>query len=171
MRSDKPNAAMFESLGEGPSFHKGLCGLLEQVLLFRELSATEIEQVAQFAHAYRVPGGGRLFSEGGKDSALFLIVSGRVRILKERQYQDIKPLALISRGASLGEMSVLDGQAYSATAVAEGPVTFVLLTRHNFHRLVETHPALGCKLLLAIGRLVSLRLRRTSALLVDHLGD
>lgn len=171
MGNDKQTTAVFESLGEGPSFHNTLCDLLEHVLLFRDLSATEVGQVAQFAHAYRVPPGGRLFSEGGKDSALFLIVSGRVRILKERQYKDLKPLALVSQGASLGEMSVVDGQPYSAPAVAEGPVTFLLITRHNFHGLVETHPALGCKLLLAIARLISLRLRRTSGLLVDHLGD
>ena len=164
-------ATPFESLGEGPSFHGELCDMLEHVLLFRELAAGEVEQVARFAHAYRVPAGGRRFAEGGRDSALFLVVSGRVRILKEREYGEQKPLATVSRGASLGEMSVLDGQPYSASAEALEAVTFVLVTGHNFHRLVEAHPALGCKLLASLGRLVSLRLRRTSAMLVDHLGE
>ena len=66
-------------------------------------------------------------------------------------------------------MSLLDDLPYSATATAKDLTKLVLITRHNFERLTEEHPILGVKMLKKIARLMSLRLRQTTGVLVDHL--
>jgi len=66
-------------------------------------------------------------------------------------------------------MSALDGQPYSATAIAAESSVLILLTRDKLHRITEEYPRLGVKLLWKLTRLLSQRLRQTTGKLVDLL--
>jgi len=48
-------------------------------------------------------------------------------------------------------------------------VTLVLITKMNFDRLLDKQPLLGIKRFRQIARLISLRLRQTSGILLDYL--
>jgi CRP-like cAMP-binding protein len=71
----------------------------------------------------------------------------------------------------MGEMSLLDELPYSATAVAREDTQLLLLTRMNFERLGIEQPVLCNVLLRQIARLMSLRLRQTTGILLDYLGE
>ena len=70
---------------------------------------------------------------------------------------------------SLGEMTIVDGEPRSATAVAVASSTLAVLTQENFLLIMRDKPALSAKLLLKIAQLLSQRLRLTSGILVDYL--
>ncbi len=163
--------AAFRSLGEGQAFQDKLFDMLEHVIVFKDLEARELRTLANFAHAYVVDKGNYLFREGDRDSALFVITEGEVRIFKESGQGENREIALVRKGTILGEMSVVDGQPFSASAQAATPTKLVLITRNNVLKITETNPALGVKMLWQMGRLISLRLRRTSGMLTEYLYD
>ncbi len=171
IKSVPPSGDTFHSLGEGSAFQDQLCAMLERTHVCRQLPPEDIDILARQAHAYRMAPGHYLFREGGRDSALFIIAEGTIKILKEAGYRHYRTIAIIHRGTVLGEMSVVDGRPFSASALAVEPTDVILITRRNVLGLIERHPELGNKLLLQLARLISLRLRRTSGLLVEHLDE
>ena len=63
----------------------------------------------------------------------------------------------------------VDDQPHSATAIANEDSNLLMLTRMNFERLTQEEPVLCNRVLTQIARLLSLRLRQTTGILVDHL--
>lgn len=158
-----------EEIGAGESFNEWICDALENNHLFKDWDRHTLKKLSNYLHAYRVPTGTLLYSEGRKDSFLSFIVSGKVKILKTDQDNVHKEIAIIRPGASLGEMSVIDGFPQSASAVAIEDSVIIVLTKTNLKRLTETSPALATTLLWKIAWQLSVRLRQTSGVLVDYL--
>jgi CRP-like cAMP-binding protein len=156
-------------IGEGESFKDELCSMLERVQLFRDFSRDDIQTIAGYARAYEVKQGEIIFREGEKGQYMCLIVEGKIGVLKESDNRERKTIATIRPGKTMGEMSMLDELPHSATAVANEDVKLVMITRMNFEKLVDAHPALGVKILKKIARLMSLRLRQTTGILLDYL--
>lgn len=160
-----------ELLGEGASFQDQLYDMVANVGMFAQLGGDEIRHMVKYMHAYKAKASSVIFREGASDGSMGLLVSGSIEVLKENSDGVARPIATILPGRTFGEMSVLDGLPYSASARAKTDVVIVLLTRSNFRSLVEQHAALGVKLLWELARLTSLRLRQTSGQLVDVLGE
>jgi len=84
-----------------------------------------------------------------------------------RRYPDLK---LKPKPAmTLGEISLLDGVPRFATCLAIEPTTIAVLTRDDMLRIIRDEPRLGAKILVNLVTLLSQRLRRTSAKLLDLL--
>jgi CRP-like cAMP-binding protein len=75
----------------------------------------------------------------------------------------------VRAGKTIGEMSILDGMPHSATAVVVEPATLLLLTRNKFEEFMQGEPEVALKVLRKMAMLMSLRLRQTSGVLLDHL--
>lgn len=153
-----------EQLGAGSSFLPELCGMLEHVQLLQDFDRSQIEKLAQYCSAYKVKPGILVFKEQSRGHFMCLLVDGRIEILKEN-----KQVAIVRPGKSFGEMSILDGFPYSAGARAVEESRFIMITRHQFQRLADDKPDVALKLYQAMARLLSLRLRQTTGILVDFL--
>ena len=75
-------------------------------------------------------------------------------------------MAVIKRGAAVGEMSMLDNEPRYASCTAIEAVEAGVLGRHEIALLIRDHPAVGAKLLVKITQLMAQRLRNTSNHLV-----
>lgn len=155
-------------LGSGASFRHELLALLENVELIEGLSWRETEQLGTFLQAFEAEPGCVVFREGDPGGYLCLLVGGTVSTSKHGNDGEAL-VAFEGKGRSIGEMALIDGEPRSATCVVAERATLLLLTRNAFQRLCEQHPALACKLVLRIARLMSRRLRITSGRLIDHL--
>jgi len=158
------NLNNLEQLGTGQAFQAQLCRMLEQVQLLQDFERAEIEKLSHYCGAYKAEKNVVLFREGDKSHFMCLLVDGRVNILKEN-----KQVATVRAGKSMGEMSVIDGFPYSATAVSAVSSELIMFTRYQFEQLCDDNPSLGLKLYKAISRLMSLRLRQTTGALIDYL--
>ena len=158
-------------LGDGESFRDELCRLIETAPMFSHLKHAEIRTLANFMRAYVAKKGTVIFREGDKGRFMCIVLSGRVDIMKESPERERKKIAVVRPGKSMGEMSLLDELPYSASAVANEDSTLLMLTKLNFERLSEEHPLLYNTLLRQLARLMSLRLRQTTGVLVDYLSD
>ena len=158
-------------LGDGESFRGELCEMIENAPMFGSLSRHEVEALSNYMRGYRAKAGAIIFEEGSKGLFMCVLVEGRVDIVKESSDDEKKKVTKVRPGKSMGEMSMLDGLPHSATSVASEDCILLMLTKMNFEKLAEEHPVLSNKLLTQIARLMSLRLRQTTGILLDYLDN
>lgn len=120
-------------------------------------------------HGYKAPNRTVLFEEGETDSHLIIITEGKAQILKDDGVGKMKEIAVVRKGATLGEMSVVDDFPHSATVISSGDTEIALITKTNLKNITEKYPALGVKLLWQIARQLSARVRQASGQLVEHI--
>ncbi len=103
----------------------------------------------------------RLFRQGDKGDAMYLIESGRVRIsIQDHDKQELT-LAELAQGDFFGEMSIIDGRQRSADAHVVEDARLAVLSRDAFLSFVRTNPDVALEMLSALTD----RLRRTDELL------
>ena len=107
-----------------------------------------------------------LIQEGAIGDWMMLLLSGTVDVTKRSPRGEPSRLAVIKSGASVGEMSMLDGEPRFATCSALEEVEAGVLTRRAIEQLIREHPAVGAKLLVKLTQLLAQRLRNTSNQLV-----
>ena len=79
------------------------------------------------------------------------------------QYDNAKTtIALLGRGQSIGEMSLIDGRSRSATVRVKTNLTLVVLKREHFQTLLVEHPGTTNNILMGIAQLLSGSLRKTT---------
>lgn len=82
-----------------------------------------------------------IFEDGATGAEMFIVHSGKVRLLKKATGGEGKTLALLGPGEFFGEMSLIDGSPRSTSAVAEDAVTnLIALDMTKFIYLVQQHP-------------------------------
>jgi CRP-like cAMP-binding protein len=146
-----------------------IAAMLENAQMFKDLEWAQIEALAGYVQIYRAAPGAVLFREGDKGDFMCVVLEGKLEVHKEDNRRVDKTVTTIFPGRSLGEMTIVDGEPRSATAVAVAQSTLAVLTQENFMLIMRDKPALSAKLLLKIAQLISQRLRLTSGILVDYL--
>lgn len=82
-----------------------------------------------------------IFMEGATGEEAYLIKKGHVSVWTERAGERVH-LAVKDEGEIVGEMSLLDETAYSASVTAESDVEVEVITRKDLERMLEKVPAL-----------------------------
>ena len=72
-----------------------------------------------------------IFKEGERSFEMYIILSGKVRILKDRGEKKIL-LAELADGAIIGEMALISGEPRSASAIAVNEVTVKVVSQQSF---------------------------------------
>lgn len=142
---------------------------LINISLFDELTPNELGIAADYMNFFQFEKGKTLFKEGDPGDYVCFIVEGGVEIIKSTVTEQQAVIATIRKGNTLGEMSIIDNIARSATARAKQDTTLVILSKKGFNTILEKHPRVGIKILKGIARLLSLNMRRTSSHLADYL--
>jgi CRP-like cAMP-binding protein len=128
-----------------------------------------VAALAEYVDAYQAPQGAKIFEQGGLGKYLCLLVEGEVDVMMADSTGADKTLAAIETGKPFGEVSLIDGEPRSATAVARVDSKVLTLTQDEFRALSEKYPRLGAILLNKLAELMSHRLRQTSGMLVEYL--
>lgn len=142
---------------------------LEKSQWLADLGWDEIKTLAAHVTPYEVPAGTAICHEGDKEVFLCVICNGIVDVVKEDSSGSAKVLTSISRGKTIGEMSLIDGEPRSATMIAHTDTTLLVLKQAAFHEIADIHPRLYGKLAEKIARVLSQRLRQTSGALAEYI--
>jgi len=134
---------------------------LRSVPLFASLDDEAASELRSLLSDKTVPQNTRLFRQGDKGNAMYLIESGRVRISIRDHDEHEVTLAELAQGDFFGEMSIIDGRQRSADAQVIEDAQLAILSRDAFLSFVRTNPDVALKMLSALTD----RLRRTDELL------
>lgn len=118
-------------------------GFLAEVPVFSGLERHTLAEVAGQIEWLHIHGGSVLFRQGDEGDALYVVVSGRLRVLLERPDRKGIHRALrdVTRSETVGEIALVTGEARSATVVALRDTELGRLSRPAFTRLLEREPA------------------------------
>jgi len=134
---------------------------LRSVPLFASLDDAAAIELRSLLSDKTVPQNTRLFRQGEKGDAMYLIESGRVRISIRDDDDAEVILAELAQGDFFGEMSIIDGRQRSADAKVIDDARLAILSREAFLSFVRTNPDVALEMLSALTD----RLRRTDELL------
>jgi CRP/FNR family transcriptional regulator, cyclic AMP receptor protein len=137
--------------------------LLRQVPLFRALPAEESRRLAALLRKQSLKKGEVLFRKGDEGTALYMIISGKIKIVRQSKGGDEAILALLTDGDFCGEMSLLDDLPRSADAVAVEETQLYALNRKDFLAYVMHNETAVRAILGALSR----RLRKADDFLED----
>ena len=137
--------------------------------LFNALKGNQLNIVADHMNYYEIDTGEILFKEGDKGDYICFVLDGVIDVLKKSVTGDSVVIAVLPKGRSFGEMSILDNFPRSATAKARTKSSFLTLTRMSFDKILKDYPQIGITILKGISRILSQNLRQTSSRLADYI--
>jgi len=154
-------------LQDDMSNKKSVLDYASDMEFFSGLSKEELHLVTKWIKAYKAELGATIFEEGTKSPQLCLIAEGEISIFKEISKSEHLKVADIKTGGSIGEMGILDDEPVSASAIASINSVVFLISGDDFKKMIAENEALGIKLLWKIGKIISIRLRKTTGLLAE----
>lgn len=120
---------------------------LNRVPIFANCSTDEIAAVASVAQESFFQPGQIIVTQGTPGQAFYMIIAGRVEILR-----DGVSLGAFGPGDFFGEMSLLDSAPRSATIRALDQTSCLMLSSWDFKAVLERHPSIAIKLLEVLSR-------------------
>ncbi len=120
---------------------------LSRVPIFANCTPEEVSAIAAVAQESGFQTGQIIVTQGTPGQAFYLVLSGRVEIVRDGQ-----SLGAFGPGDFFGEMSLLDHAPRSATIKALEPTTCLMLSSWDFKALLEKHPSIAVKLLEVLSR-------------------
>jgi len=169
--SDSKLLEGLESLGPGTAFADQIFSLVGDSLFFAGFTREDVDLLGTYMRIYHALPEQTIIREGDMGDYMLLIMRGEVDIFKKNLLGEQQLMTSVTPGATLGEMSMIDGEPRFATCVALKDTTFAALTRDNMVKIILDRPSLGAKLLIKLVTLLSQRLRHTSAMLLQYMGS
>lgn len=108
--------------------------LLKTVDLFQDIPGELLSQVSQISKAKNYDNGEIIFRDGDVGDSMFIVLEGKISITKGD-----KEIALLDKGASLGEMALLDNENRSANAIAKEDSILLKINQDVFYELMESN--------------------------------
>ncbi|MCP4699446.1 MAG: cyclic nucleotide-binding domain-containing protein [Gammaproteobacteria bacterium] len=116
--------------------------VLNKVPLFSMLKTEDIHKIASIAMEEAYEDGHTLFEEGDIGDRLFIVVSGGVHILKNKEGKETR-LVTLHESDFLGELALFDAETRTATARCIGSCTFLVIERTDMEQLAHEYPAIA----------------------------
>jgi CRP-like cAMP-binding protein len=131
---------------------------LENHGLLTRFEPGELTTIQPFLTRVDFDPGREIYREGEPGREMLLIAKGTASAYLKTASGNIR-LATFGRGTIFGELALLDEGKRAASVVADEPLTGYALTTDNFNALAAKAPQVAIKLLTALGRELSGRIR------------
>jgi len=126
--------------------------LLRSVPLFADLEEDELERFSRVAVPRSFPAGTRVFHEGDRSDACYIVREGSFRVTREHSDGRAITLATLGPGEVLGELAMLDGDLRSASAESLSDGELPARPAVDVKALLARHPEISVKLVAALVR-------------------
>ncbi|MEO5742862.1 MAG: Crp/Fnr family transcriptional regulator [Vicinamibacterales bacterium] len=130
--------------------------------MFKRLSQDDRQRLAGVSRLKSYRKGDRIFGEAEPSDFFYVVVSGRVKIVKMMPSGKDVILEIFGTGDPFGSVAAYEGRPFPASAIALEDTACLLTPRASFFSLLDEHPSLVRGLLLGLTqRLVELTNRLT----------
>jgi CRP/FNR family cyclic AMP-dependent transcriptional regulator len=117
--------------------------LIRRVPLFSLLTGEQAQAIAEGVVKRRYRRGEVIVEQGTKSNSLFILLTGRARVVTADARGREVILAVLQPGDYLGEMSLIDNEPHSATVRAEVQCDALVLGRSEFARCLPENSSLS----------------------------
>ena len=117
--------------------------LIRRVPLFALLTTAQAESVADAVVKRRFKRGETVVEQGDKSNTLFILLTGRARVITADKRGREVILSTLHPGDYLGEMSLIDNQPHSASVRAEVQTDMLALGRAEFARCLPENSSMA----------------------------
>jgi ATP/ADP translocase/HEAT repeat protein len=111
---------------------------LKKIDLFRRIRGDDLARIANIAEEISFNDQEMVFGEGDLGDALYLVVTGKVKIHKGETQ-----LALLGERQCFGEISILDSEPRSASVTAVEPLLALKIRRDDFSEIMAQKPEIA----------------------------
>ena len=134
---------------------------LRSVAIFKDLDKNELEIVHKHVFEQSVKKDSVLFAEGMPGELLYIIMSGRVEIIKKTKDNEKIVLATMGVNEIVGEMSLIDSEPRSATSRTSEDSVMLVIKKQSFNEILQSDPRTAAKVLMGLLKIISRHLRMT----------
>jgi CRP-like cAMP-binding protein len=125
------------------------------------------KELFRFTDTRRIRAGDMLIRRGDPDRSLYFVLHGDLEVVAHSgDGMSMGPLTRICAGSVLGEQSFFDGSPRSASVWATDHCDVAAMTPEQYRAFEAANPVLARDLIFALGRVLAIRLRRTTARVV-----
>ena len=140
---------------------------LQQFEIFSGLSPRALNGLAGSFTYKKAEHNEKIVVQGSISDGVFLVLSGKVAIMREAKNGTLVPIHQIEQGALFGTLATLDGGPRGAHCVAKGEVEYAFLNKVDFLELVRSKSAMGMGFQVAVIRAIFHDIRRTNEQLAE----
>jgi CRP-like cAMP-binding protein len=127
-----------------------------------DLSDDELRALAGIVTVRALSDGEQLLAEGSRDEHLYVVVEGKLAVMRQAEIGGHNTIALLSPGELAGELAFIDGSERHSSLVAVGPTRVLALSRPRLEAELDARPRLVWHVLCAIIRRAHQTQRRLS---------
>ncbi len=128
--------------------------------LFKELSEKEIEEILAVAQKVNLRRGEILFKEGDPGNAMYIIIKGKVNVVKGGEI-----ITTLKAGDFFGEMALIEEKPRSADIIAVSTTQILQINKENFEKFLMKNPLVAFRMM----KILSQRLRATDIAMIENL--
>ncbi len=147
-----------------PSAPPGAQEFLSSLKLFADLEPEQLEQISLHVKQRTFALGVTLFHQDMPGTMLYMIESGSVRVISIGRTGQELTLNVLGPGEIFGELSILDGQQRSATAITLAPTVVWLLSQADLRQFMADYPPVNQAMMQILVERVRSTARRLEAM-------
>ncbi len=121
-------------------------------ILGQDLTKEECKKLSKAIEVRHLVKGDILFDADTRDETLYILVSGKLEVLKMLTPDTSLTIDILKEGSMTGELSFIDGTPHSMRLIAKKDSEVLMLQRQQFEDLVEAHPMLTFNVMRSILR-------------------
>ena len=162
-KKDAPTDKELQDAAHSPEAAAELAArLLIAPTALMQMTLADAQVVVRYMHPQRIARGTIFIREGdSRDTGFMLLLLDGEATVETRVASRDEPIVitLLGPGSLIGELGLLDGKPRYASCIAASTLRCAVLTREALQLLMDEHPRIAAKLLLALALRVSERLR------------
>ena len=121
--------------------------VLASIPMFRHLGNRQRARLAQHFCRRTYPAGAVIVRQGDTSMSFYVVLSGRVRVVRHSPGEDGIDIVEEGPGSFFGEMGVIDDLPRAATVMAMEPTECGLLAKWDFQRELSADPGIALSLI------------------------
>ena len=141
--------------------------LLKQSILFSSLGQNDLTELSKLATERNFRPNEFVFWEDDAPNYFYIVVEGRVKVIKYASSGKEFIIAFFGRGEMFGEVAVFEGKPYPASAQAVAATRVLRIKMEDFLSFLSNRPRVALSIITVLGG----RLRDAQARLKDLAGE
>jgi len=126
--------------------------LLKEIEIFSGLSPAELAAIATVTKELNYPENSTVIKQNDVGETVFLVIEGKVEVIKELADKNKMVIANIGEGDSFGEMALLENEPRSASIRTTEQSRFLIIHQQEFKETAMEFPGIALKICKVLSR-------------------